>query len=78
MYCGNAQLIISPGKLRKINSQSFIIYMSVDRLFSQILCVKGVEFEPFPTGLSLPPKAGPHAVILLGIPHSAGQLRITG
>ena len=46
--------------------------------FLQILCVEGVEFEPFPTGLSLPPKAGPHTVILLGIPHSVGQLRITG
>ena len=51
---------------------------SIDLLFLQILCVEGVEFEPFPTGLSLPPKAGPHTVILLGIPHSAGQLRING
>lgn len=52
--------------------------LSIDLLFLQILCVEGVEFEPFPTGLSLPPKAGPHTVILLGIPHSAGQLRING
>ena len=52
--------------------------MFIDVLFLQILCVEGVEFEPFPTGLSLPPKAGPHTVILLGIPQSVGQLRITG
>ena len=40
--------------------------------------MEGVEFEPYPTCLSLPAKAGPHAVILLGIPKSVGSLRITG
>ncbi|KAL9963219.1 hypothetical protein ACROYT_G032397 [Oculina patagonica] len=48
------------------------------RVTKMILCVEGGELEPFPTCLSLPPKAGPHAVILLGTPHSVGQLRITG
>ena len=40
--------------------------------------MEGVEFEPYPTCLSLPPKAGPHAVMLLGIPSSAGPMRVTG
>ena len=44
----------------------------------QVLCVEGAEFEPYPTCLSLPAKAGPHTVILLGIPKSVGSLRITG
>lgn len=48
------------------------------RVSQMILCVEGVEFEPYPTCLSLPPKAGPHTVILLGIPASAGSMRITG
>ncbi|KAK2547858.1 Trafficking protein particle complex subunit 9 [Acropora cervicornis] len=45
---------------------------------NMVLCVEGAEFEPYPTCLSLPAKAGPHTVILLGIPKSVGSLRITG
>ncbi|PFX14220.1 trafficking protein particle complex subunit 9-like [Stylophora pistillata] len=48
------------------------------RVSQMVLCVEGVEFEPYPTCLSLPPKAGPHAVMLLGIPSSAGPMRVTG
>lgn len=48
------------------------------KVSNMVLCVEGVEFEPYPTCLSLPAKAGPHAVILLGIPKSVGSLRITG
>lgn len=48
------------------------------KVSKMVLCVEGCEFEPYPTCLSLPAKTGPHTVILLGIPQSAGQLRITG
>ena len=63
----------------RLHTKSCCIYKCVlSTFFLQILCVEGGEFEPFPTCLSLPAKAGPHAVILLGTPHSVGQLRITG
>jgi len=47
-------------------------------LVSQVLCVEDGEFKPYPTSLALPAKAGPHTVILLGIPQSVGPLKITG
>ncbi len=39
---------------------------------------EGVEFENFPSTLSLAPNSGPHAVSLLGVPRQPGDLKILG
>jgi len=48
------------------------------KVSNMVLCVEDGEFKPYPTSLALPAKAGPHTVILLGIPQSVGPLKITG
>lgn len=39
---------------------------------------EGVEFENFPSALSLAPNSGPHSVSLLGVPKQPGELKILG
>ena len=39
---------------------------------------EGIEFENFPSTLSLAPNSGPHSVSLLGVPKEAGELKILG
>ena len=39
---------------------------------------EGIDFENFPSTLSLAPHSGPHSVSLLGVPKEAGELRILG
>ena len=39
---------------------------------------EGIQFENFPSTLSLAPNSGPHSVSLLGVPKEAGELKILG
>lgn len=39
---------------------------------------EGIQFENFPSTLSVAPNSGPHSVSLLGVPKEAGELKILG
>ena len=72
-------IILIKSKIKQLISLKIFSDLTVHSfILLQVLCVEGAEFEPYPTCLSLPAKAGPHTVILLGIPRSVGSLRITG
>jgi hypothetical protein len=48
------------------------------KLVGLALLHEGIEFENFPSTLSLAPNSGPHTVSLLGVPKEAGELKILG
>ena len=47
-------------------------------IFLQSLLCEGVDYECYPTSLSLPAESGPFPVKVMGTPKSAGKLTIHG
>ena len=58
-------------------SRNFLFCNIFFHLFQSLLC-EGVDYECYPTSLSLPAESGPFPVKVMGTPKSTGRLTIHG